>query len=267
MFASHTPQSSETTVPTINGIALYAQGPALPLEAVRELAYTEILRQRAVQAGLLPACDAVIAPDMGDAERRIVEAMVENEVSTPQVTAEECRRYYDANKAQFVVGQALHLRHILFAVTEGVNVQALATHAEKALLELLHKDACPGRFEELAADLSNCPTSTHGGDLGWVSPDECAPELTRELFHQPHVQRGNGVLKQLVHSRFGFHIMEIVGRREGEQKPYSDVQERIATQLTLQSRSKALRQYLSLLVGEATIEGLTLEGAESPLVQ
>ena len=254
-------------VPTINGIALFEQGQNPPMEAVQELAYAELLRQAAVQAGLLPRHKGLVAPELNDAERQIVETMVDGAVTTPQPTEEECQRYYDANKAQFVVGQALHLRHILFAVTPGVNVQALATHAEKALLELLHKEAPAGRFEQLAAELSNCPTSTQGGDLGWVSPEDCATELANELFHQNHAQRGNGVHTKLMHSRFGFHIMEVLGRREGEQKSYAEVQERIAAQLTLQSRSKALRQYMSLLVGQAQVEGIDLEAADSPLVQ
>jgi peptidyl-prolyl cis-trans isomerase C len=132
---------------------------------------------------------------------------------------------------------------------------------------LLHKNAPTGLFEKLAAELSNCPTSTAGGDLGWVSPEDCAPELANELFHQNHAQRGNGVHTKLMHSRFGFHIMEVLGRRDGEQKSYAEVRERIAAQLTLQSRSKALRQYMSLLVGQAQLEGIELEGADSPLVQ
>ena len=254
-------------VPSINGIALFEQGQNPPAEAVQELAYAELLRQAAVQAGLLPRHKGLVAPELNDAERLIVETMVDGAVATPLPTADECQRYFDANKAQFVVGQALHLRHILFAVTPGVNVQALATHAEKALLELLHKDAPKDRFVQLAAELSNCPTSTKGGDLGWVSPEDCAPELANELFHQNHAQRGNGVHTKLMHSRFGFHIMEVLGRREGAQKTYADVHERIAAQLTLQSRSKALRQYMSLLVGQAQVEGIDLEGADSPLVQ
>ena len=254
-------------VPSINGIALFEQGQQPPADAVQELAYAELLRQEAVKAGLLPRHQGLTAPDLNDGERQIVETMVDGAVVTPQPTAEECQRYYEASKAQFVVGQALHLRHILFAVTPGVNVQALATHAEKALLELLHKNAPAGRFEQLAVELSNCPTSTQGGDLGWVSPEDCAPELANELFHQNHAQRGNGVHTKLMHSRFGFHIMEVMGRREGEQKTYAEVQERIAVQLTLQSRSKALRQYMSLLVGQALVEGVDLEGSDSPLVQ
>ncbi len=262
-----TAAAAANPVPTINGIALFEPGQTPPAEAVQELAYAELLRQAAVQAGLLPRHKGLVAPELNDAERLIVETMVDGAVATPLPTAEECQRYFDANKAQFVVGQALHLRHILFAVTPGVNVQALATHAEKALLELLHKDAPKDRFVQLAAELSNCPTSTQGGDLGWVAPEYCAPELANELFHQNHAQRGNGVHTKLMHSRFGFHIMEVLGRREGAQKTYADVQERIAAQLTLQYRSKALRQYMSLLVGQAQVEGIDLEGADSPLVQ
>jgi peptidyl-prolyl cis-trans isomerase C len=253
--------------PTINGIALYEAGQQPPAEAVQELAYAELLRQEAVKAGLLPRHKGLVAPDLNDAERQIVETMVEAAVITPLPNEDECLRYFEANRAQFVVGQALHLRHILFAVTLGVNVQALATHAEKALLELLHKDVPAGRFEQLAAELSNCPTSAAGGDLGWVGPEDCAPELANELFHQNHAQRGNGVHTKLMHSRFGFHIMEVLGRREGQQKAYAEVQERIARTLALQSRSKALRQYMSLLVGQAQLEGVELEGADSPLVQ
>lgn len=253
--------------PSINGITLHAPGEQLDAPALHERAYTELLRQEAVKAGLLPRHKGLTAPEPSESDRQVLERMVDAAVLTPQPTEDECQRYFDANKAQFVVGQALHLRHILFAVTPGVNVQALATHAEKALLELLHKDAPAGRFEQLAAELSNCPTSTQGGDLGWVGPDDCAPELARELFHQSHAQRGNGVHTKLIHSRFGFHIIEVLGRREGEQKAYGDVRERIGGQLLLQSRSRALRQYMSLLVGQALIEGIELEGADSPLVQ
>ena len=166
-----------------------------------------------------------------------------------------------------MVGQALHVRHILFAVTDGVNVHALAVHAEKALISLLGKDVAVDLFGQLAAELSNCPTGAQGGDLGWIGPDDCAPELANELFHQQHKQWGLGVHPSLVHTRFGFHIIEVLDRRAGEQKVYGDVHERIATQLTLQSRAKALNQYMRLLVGQAEIEGLELDAADSPLVQ
>ncbi len=251
----------------INGIALHAPGQRPDTATLREMAYAELLRQQAVQAGLLPRHKGLTAPDLGEAERQVIEAMVDQAVVTPQPAEDECRRYYEANQPQFVVGQALHVRHILFAVTPGVNVQALTVHAEKALLELSHKGVHPDRFAQLAAELSNCPTSAQGGDLGWIGPEDCAPELATELFHLKHAQTGTGVHARLFHTRFGFHIIDVLERRSGRQPDYEKVRERIAALLTMQSRARALHQYMSLLVGQALVEGLELEGADSPLVQ
>ncbi len=259
----------EAAAPTafINGIALHEPGQRPDINTLRELAYSELLRQHAVMKGLLPRQAGLTAPELGEAERRIIESMVDDEVQTPQPTEEEGQRYYEAHKQQFLVGQALHVRHILFAVTPGVNVHALTVHAEKALLELTRKDAAPDRFTELAGELSNCPSSAQGGDLGWISPDDCAPELANELFHQKHSQWGMGVHPRLMHTRFGFHIIEVLNRRAGKLPAYGEVRERITALLTMQSRARALHQYMSLLVGEALVEGIDLEGADSPLVQ
>lgn len=256
-------------VPTasINGVALHEPGERPDASVLRERAYTELLRQHAVSTGLLAAHPGTRAPDLSDADRAVLESMIDAAVVTPQPTEDECRRYYEAHQSQFVTGQALHVRHILFAVTPGVNVHALTVHAEKALLELSRQDVSPERFGQLAAELSNCPTSTLGGDLGWIGPDDCAPELANELFHQKHANWGMGVHPRLIHTRFGFHIIEVLGRRKGRQAPYDDVRERIAAQLTLQSRARALHQYMSLLVGQAQVEGIELEGAATPLVQ
>ena len=263
------PAADQPVQPTacVNGIALHATGQRPDTATLRELAYTELLRQQAVSQGLLPRHTGLTTPELGQAEREIIEAMVDRQVVSPQPSDDEGRRYYEAHKAQFLVGQALHVRHILFAVTPGVNVQALTVHAERALLELSHKGVSPERFAQLAAELSNCPSSTQGGDLGWITPDDCAPELATELFHLQHAQTGTGVHPRLFHTRFGFHIIDVLERRSGTQPAYEEVRERIAALLTMQSRARALHQFMSLLVGEAEVEGIALEGADSPLVQ
>lgn len=258
--------AATVAAPSINGIALHAPSAQPDPATLQELAYTELLRQQAVKAGLLPRHTGLTAPQLSDAQRDVLEKMVEQAVQAPEPTVEECQRYFDAHKTQFVVGQALHVRHILFAVTPGVDVRALAAHAEKSLLSLLGKDVSPDRFTQLAAELSNCPSSTQGGDLGWVRPNDCAPELAKALFH-PNAPLGLGVQPQLVHTRFGFHIVDVLAMRAGEQKTFSDVRTRIAMQLTMQSRARAWHQYMQLLVGQALIEGIDLDTADTPLVQ
>ncbi len=260
-------QTAPVAIASVNGIALYEAGQAPDATALRELAYAELLRQQAVKAGLLPRHKGLTAPELTESDRQVIETMLDAVVTSPQATDEECRRYYEAHKPQYVVGQALHVRHILFAVTPGVNVHALTVHAEKALLSLLGKEVSADHFTKIAAEMSNCPTSTQGGDLGWIGPDDCAPELANELFHQKHSSWGMGVHPRLVHTRFGFHIIEVLGRRKGNQLTYDEVRERVAAQLALQSRAKALHQYMSLLAGDALVEGVELESSDTPLVQ
>lgn len=261
------PAAPASVTAAINGIALHEPGEHPDIGELRERAYGELLRQQAVREGLLPRHTGLTAPAPDEAMRQTLEAMVDKAVTTPEPTEDECQRYYEANKPQFMVGQALHVRHILFAVTPGVNVHALTIHAEKALLELTGQEASPERFVRLASELSNCPSSQQGGDLGWIGPDDCAPELANELFHQKHAQWGMGVHPRLIHTRFGFHIIEVLNRCAGKLPAYAEVQQRIAALLAMQSRARALHQYMSLLAGEALVKGVDLEAADSPLVQ
>lgn len=258
---------AQPAISSINGIALHEPGEALDPQALRERAITELLRQEAVTLGLLPRFRGLTYTEPDEAQRSVIEAMVDQAVSTPAPTEEESRRHYEAQKNRFIVGQALHVRHILFAVTPGVNVHALSQHAEKALLELSRKTVAEGRFAELATELSNCPSSAEGGDLGWLTPEDCAPELANELFFQTDSRWGMGVHPRLVHTRFGLHIIEVLGRKKGTLQTFDVVRDQIVGRLELQSRSTALRQYLQLLVGQAEVDGVEMEGANTPLVQ
>ena len=254
-------------VATINGVALHRPDETLPQPALLERAYAELLRQQAVQLGLLPARTIELAPVPDAAQQQAIEAMLDAELHIPEPTRSECERFHEANRARYMVGQAMHVRHILFAVTPGVDVHALAQRAEQALLELSRTEVAPQRFEALARELSNCPTGAQGGNLGWIGPEDCAPELANELFFQTDQLGGMGLHPRLVHTRFGFHIIEVLGKRKGRALSFDEAQPRIAEQLRQRARATALRQYLLLLAGAAHIEGLEIEAAASPLVQ
>ena len=89
------------------------------------------------------------------------------------------------------------------------------------------------------------------------------PELAGEIFGKPEV----GVLPRLVHSRFGLHVVEVLARQPGLDPAFEAVKSAVAQGLRQQAFATALRQYLQLLAGEATLIGVDLEAAASPLVQ
>lgn len=259
--------TTSAPAPTINGVALHPEGAIHDAETLHELACAELLRQRAVTLGYLPAMDTALAPALDDAAKQSIDAMLDAEVPSKQPTDDECRRHYDANLPQFRVGQSLKVRHILFAVTTGVDVQKLIRRAEDVLLELSKKDVAAGRFAQIATELSNCPSGANGGELGWITPQDLSPELARELFLRPETGLANGLQSRLVHSRFGLHIIDVTEQNPGRLPSFDEVRAQIAARLTLRSRATALGQYMRLLAGAADVAGIELAAETSPLVQ
>ncbi|MCW7540725.1 peptidylprolyl isomerase, partial [Aquabacterium sp. A7-Y] len=160
----------------------------------------------------------------------------------------------------YSAGERVRARHILFAVTAGVDFNALRKVAEQSLLDLR---AEPQRFPELAAGQSNCPTGALGGELGWLVREDCVDEFARELFGHTEV----GVLPRLVHSRFGLHVVEVLAREPGQARPFEAVREVVTLALRQQAYVSALRQYLQVLAADTEVEGVDLAASDSPLVQ
>lgn len=249
----------------VNGVALTASGESISMAALRRRACTELLRQAAQSEGLLDAADRPAADDViSDAAAAAIEALLERKVAVPEPEDDACRRHYAAHEARYRTGERVRMRHILFAVTPGVNVGALRKKAETVLLDVrCHAGADDDGFAKAAASFSNCPSGARGGDLGWLTVNDCAPEFARELFGGIEV----GVFSRLVHSRFGFHVVEVLERDSGTQQAYEDVRDAVSQSLRRQAYVTALRQYLRLLAGAAQVEGIDLEGADTPLVQ
>lgn len=236
---------------SVNGMAVAVEGDA-PAEFA---AARELLRQRAVAVGLLDP-----AAEDGAVVEAAIEALLEKEVATPVPTDAECRRYYEQNPAEFESGDLVHARHILFQVTPQVNVPQMRARAEQALNELL---AEPDRFTALAAELSNCPSGAQGGNLGQIGRGDMLPEFEKAVFKFG----ASGVLRELVKTRYGFHIVAVDRRIPGRRLPFDAVREQIGARLRSRVEERALRQYVSVLAGQAEIEGVRLEASESPLVQ
>jgi len=236
---------------SVNGVEVTARP-----ETTDELAAArELLRQRAVAAGILDAAstnDAII--------EQAIEELLAREVVTPSPTDEECQRYYDAHPREFESGDLVHARHILFQVTPSVGVPEIRARAERMLNDLLQE---PDRFPALAAETSNCPSGQHGGNLGQIGRGDTVPEFEKAIFRFGPT----GLLRELVRTRHGFHIVAVDQRIPGKRLPFDVVKDGIAGSLRAMVEAKALKQYISVLAGKADIQGADLNGTEIPLVQ
>lgn len=260
-----TESAAASAVASVNGVALHAPGESPAAAELRQRACTELLRQAAQAAGLLaaddlPSADGVISAAAVDA----IEQLLGQALVTPEPSEADCRRHYAAHEGSYRSGERVRVRHILFAVTPGMDVTALRKRAEIALLDVrCHDGKTTGVFSSAARELSNCPSGAEGGDLGWLTAEDCAPEFARELFGHVEV----GVLPRLVHSRFGLHVVEVLEREPGITQEFSAVRGAVANSLRQQTFVTALRQYLQLLAGEAELSGVDLDAVDTPLVQ
>jgi peptidyl-prolyl cis-trans isomerase C len=252
-------------VARINSVALHAPAETIAPGTLRQRACTELLRQAAQREGLLAADDAPGTDGaITEAAMAAIETLLERALNVPEPSAEACRRHYAAHTGRFATGERARVRHILFAVTPGVDVVALRKRAEATLLDVRCHDGKAGDgFANAARKLSNCPSGVEGGDLGVLTVDDCAPEFAREIFGKAEI----GVLPRLVHSRFGLHVVEVQAREPGVTPEFDAVRGAVANSLRQQGFVTALRQYLQLLAGAASIDGVDLEGAATPLVQ
>ncbi len=259
-------QGLEANFAQINGVCIQATSETLDADTLRQRAYCELLRQAAIGKGLLadtdvPALDGVLSETASAA----IEALLEQELVLPEPSEATCWRYHAANPSAYTTGERAQVRHILFAVTPGVDLNALRKQAEATLLNVRCHDgkSDADAFAKAARALSNCPSGAEGGALGWLASTDCAPEFAKELFGSAEI----GVLPRLVHSRFGLHVVEVLAREAGTAQPFEVVHGAVAMKLKQQTYVTALRQYLSLLGAQAHIEGVDLDCAETPLVQ
>ena len=272
-------------VPTVGGVPLAAAGELASGHELRQRACTELLRQAAQQAGLLAPDDPLPAAGViSEAAQQAIERYLESAIDVPEPTEHDCRRHYAAHAARYARGERVQLRHVLFAVTPGVDVNALRRRAEACLIDVrapMPQDVArprpagtgseagetptvgADRFAQVAQSLSNCPSGAQGGHLGWLTRDDCAPEFAGEVFGRTEV----GVLPRLVHSRFGLHVVEVLAREPGVAPDFESVRAAVAQSLRQQAFATGLRQLLQLLAARTAVEGVDLERAATPLVQ
>jgi len=224
-----------------------------PVQAATEaLVLRQVLLHASRQAGLAAA--------NASEEDAVIERLLAQKVTAPTPTEEECRRYYDHHSERFRSGDLVEASHILFQVTDTSPLDALRNKAQDILRRVLDE---PSSFEQCARDYSNCPSGEMGGNLGQLNRGQTVPEFEHAVFAMP----AGSIAPHLVETRFGLHIVRVDRKVEGAQLPFAMVQDSIARFLTDYAETKATRQYLELLVGQADIQGVEMRGAENALLQ
>lgn len=230
--------------------------------AAQALAIRELLLQRAQQLSLAPT--PVTDPE-GRRETdddALIRQLLDAEISVPEPDEETCRRYYGNNRARFMSPALYEAAHILFAADPAdAKATEKAVAAATDVIAILSHD--PAVFETIARERSDCSSAKDGGRLGQVARGDTVPEFETFLVALEEGQ----ICPVPVKSRYGAHVLRLDRRIEGRALPFEAVRERIAAYLSEASWRRAVAQYLKLLAGQASLSGIALDAASTPLVQ
>lgn len=239
-----------------------AEKPILAWQAAaRALVVRELLLQEAARLNIEAA--PLSDPDgrIETTDEAAMRTLVEREVTTPEPDEAACRRFYEQNRQRFRSGDLYEAAHILIVVPRGdVDARAAARAKADTILAAVKSDR--SAFAGLAADHSDCRTSApDGGSLGQVTRGQTVAGFEAAL---ERMQPGEIAV---VETRYGFHVVRLDRRAEGQAIPFEIARERIADYLVSSVEHRALAQYVSILAGRAEITGISLAAADTQLVQ
>ncbi|MBY4676376.1 peptidylprolyl isomerase [Marinobacterium arenosum] len=226
-------------------------------QAAQALVVRELLMQRADELGLELAPQQPDEPD----DEALIRQLLEQEVELPQADETTCQRYYEANPERFKTSPLVAVSHILLGADPADPEERAQRKAEaEGVIEKLQQ--APDNFARLAQQCSDCPSKEVGGQLGQLDKGQTVAEFERQVFSLPE-----GLAARPVESRYGFHVVRIDKRVDGELLPYDMVASRIRSYLQARNYRRAVNQYIQLLVGSAEIEGIEIQAADGLLVQ
>ena len=230
--------------------------------AVHALVVRELLLQAASERGLVAE-----SVDVGDGQREtdedaLVRQLLDAELQLPSPKVEECQRFYETNIRRFQSPTIWEPAHILISASSQDEAAGEAAQRDALnIIEVLRGD--PDRFEQLAWDYSCCSSREQGGNLGQVSPGQTTPTFEAAL----EGMIPGTISIEPVETPYGFHVIRLDRCISGQTLPFEAVEKKIADYLEDAVFHRAISQFVSLLAGEARIEGVDIDRALSPLVQ
>ncbi|MDM4764810.1 SurA N-terminal domain-containing protein [Pelomonas sp. SE-A7] len=236
-------------------VMLGVGGSSLASQENARLAFDTLLQQREVQlqrfdakdfAATIKPSDAQIEAFYKDsanashfqlAESADIEYVVlDLEALKKTVTAsdDELRKFYDDNQARFGVPEERRASHILIKAEKGAAAADRAKAKARAEELLAQARKNPAGFADLAKKNSQDEGSAvNGGDLDFFGRGSMVKPFEDAAFALKQ-----GEISEVVESEFGFHVIQLTGKRGGEKKSFDQVRAEIEGEVLKQLAQK-----------------------------
>lgn len=199
-------------------------------QVLEELIATELLRQVAVESGLMEKED-VRAQLKFQENDLLVRLYMREQFGSINFTDEQLIAGYER---QFgAASYEYKARHILLKTEDQAQ----------AIIDALRSGA---DFASLAKEHSTGPSGANGGDLGWFSLDKMVPPFAEAV---KSMNKGD-ISVTPVQTNFGYHVIQVDDLREIEQPSFEDMR----TQVQQQMIRDTINDYINSLRENAEIE-------------
>jgi peptidyl-prolyl cis-trans isomerase SurA len=176
---------------------------------------------------------------------RIVQLKIRSKV---KVSDEDVQNYWQTHPQEFRADEEVQVRHIFLAVKQDAGpaeVARVRERAEKLVARLRHGED----FGLVARQVSEGPSASDGGELGWLRRGTVQAEVEKVAFG---LQTGH--ISDPVLTRTGFQILQVEARRGGGAKPLAEVKEEIRDRLVNEQGDRYRTQFIADLKKDAVID-------------
>ena len=173
--------------------------------------------------------DEAFRKEMAEIEKNVLKQYVINQILTSvQVTDDEKRTFFEANKANFSNPPTANAKHILVDTEEKANEILAQIKAGEVT------------FEDAARAHSTCPSKDQGGDLGTFGRGQMVPEFEAATFAMEV-----GDISDPVKTQFGYHIIKLEAKNEESIPTYEEVADKVEKTLMFQKQGEVYQAKLN----------------------
>ena len=173
--------------------------------------------------------DEAFRKEMAEIEKNVLKQYIINQILTSvQVTDDEKRTFFEANKANFSNPPSANAKHILVDTEEKANEILAQIKAGEVT------------FEDAARAHSTCPSKDQGGDLGTFGKGQMVPEFEEATFAM-----NVGDISEPVKTQFGYHLIKLEAKNEESIPTFEEVADKVEKTLMFQKQGEVYQAKLN----------------------
>ncbi|MGB5743554.1 MAG: peptidylprolyl isomerase [Sedimenticolaceae bacterium] len=165
----------------------------------------------------------------------------------PDMT-EAARERYLADPETYSTPTQVRAAHILIRFRNRTGETRPKEEAEALITQLRERALAGEDFEALAMEYSEDPSAkSNKGDLGFFGRGRMSEPFEEKAF----ALREPGEISEVIETGFGFHVLKLIERQDGELKPFDEVKDGIIASMETEFRRQRRIEYVDRIKADS----------------